>query len=87
MNHISSKNGNLYKIKEEDIQLYSLNLKKPKIDINSSDLKLGNISIKEPNSKEKEEIIQNKIKGIDIKLKKGDDSKLNNPLKGPTKKR
>ena len=85
LNHISSKNGNLYKIKEEDIQLYSLNLKKPKIDINSSDLKLGNISIKEPNSKEKEEIIQNKIKGIDIKLKKGDDSKLNNPLKGPTK--
>ena len=85
MNHISSKNGNLYKIKEEDIQLYSLNLKKPKIDINSSDLKLGNISIKEPNSKEKEEIIQDKIKGIDIKLKKGDDSKLNNPLKGPTK--
>ena len=59
-------------------------MKKSEINIDSPDLKLGNIDVNQPDFKTKEEVLKGKIKSIDLSIKNKDNEK-NNSLKGPTK--
>jgi hypothetical protein len=80
---LNKKINDEYIIKEKDIEDY-LNLKKSEINIDSPDLKLGNIDVNQPDFKTKEELLKGKIKSIDLSIKNKDTEK-NNSLKGPTK--
>ena len=84
MNNSISKKKDEYKIKNEDIELYSLNLPQSKIDINSPELKLGSSKLNEYNLKSKEEMLKDKIKRIDINLKTNE-IKSNISLKSSSK--
>ena len=84
LNNSISKKKDEYKIKNEDIELYSLNLPQSKIDINSPELKLGSSKLNEYNLKSKEEMLKDKIKSIDINLKTNE-IKSNTSLKSSSK--
>ena len=85
LNNTYSKIKDEYKIKNEDIELYSLNLSKPEENVNSIELKLGNPQLIEYNLKSKEDLLKDKIKSIDINLK-NNEIKSNISLKDTEKK-
>ena len=84
LNNSISKIKDEYKIKNDDIEVYSLNLSQPKININSPELKLANPKLNEYNLKIKEDLLKDKIRSIDINLK-NNDSKSNISLKNSSK--
>ena len=63
---LNKKVNNQYKIKEEDVSEYFIILQKPEIKENSSDLKLGNTNLNNSDFMMKKEILEGKIKEIEL---------------------
>ena len=63
---LNKKVNNQYKIKEEDVSEYFIILQKPEIKVNASDLKLGNTNLNNSDFMMKKEILEGKIKEIEL---------------------